>query len=72
LIKLSKTLITPSTDDDLILAIKTAPKHTISDLDVSEAEFIESSTAAELDASLALTASPGNDYYIFLLINDFL
>ncbi|KAL4541934.1 hypothetical protein Ndes2526B_g06427 [Nannochloris sp. 'desiccata'] len=48
-----------SGDDDRIPAIKAAPKHTISDLDVSEAEFIDSSTTAELDANLALTASPG-------------
>jgi hypothetical protein len=56
-----KSLITSFTDDDRIPAIKAAPKHSISDLDVSEAEFIDSSTAAELDANLALTASPGEN-----------
>ena len=54
------SLITSFADDDRIPAIKAAPKHSISDLDVSEAEFIDSSTA-ELDANLALTASPGEN-----------
>jgi hypothetical protein len=54
-------LVISFADDDKIPAIKAPPKHTISDLDVSEAEFIDSSTAAELDANLALTASPGKN-----------
>jgi hypothetical protein len=71
LTKRHKPLTTHFADDEKIPAIKAAPKHTIPDIDAFEAEFIDSSTAAELDANLSLTASPGKIFLPFLDIQGF-
>jgi len=64
-------LSAPFADDEKIPAIKAAPKHSPSDIDASEAEFIDGSTATELDANLAHTVSPGKIFHTFSDIQDF-